>query len=152
MLKFSKNTAASRYESTFETCSCIYRVDAPGGATPTFPSLLAFLVQSLPLRNITGDLGCTHDPAGRIRNGRRLATVPDLAILRYANSFIVIDALAALRRCQDFNLFLEQLRWNDDGNGLSNRLRRREAKHAFSAVIPTGYKSMEIFGDDRIIG
>src|SRR5580704_12093624 len=64
----------------------------------------------------------------------------------------MIDVLAALDASQDLSLFVMQFGRNNDGDRLSNRFLGSKAEDTFGAGVPAGYKSIQIFGNDSVIG
>src|SRR5580693_4960747 len=64
----------------------------------------------------------------------------------------MIDMFTALDAPQDISLFLMQFGRNHDSDRLSYRFLGGEAEDTFGAGVPAGYKSIQIVGNDSVIG
>src|ERR1700674_4916742 len=68
------------------------------------------------------------------------------------NGFKMFDALAGSQPLQDHSFFILQLGRDEDRNRLPYYFFRCVSEDALGAAVPAGDDSVQIFGNDRVVG
>jgi len=103
-------------------------------------------------RDVMQNLRRADDATGAVSDGRnRQGYVESRAVLAKPDGLIVRDPLAPCEPLDYLWFFGVQL-WGDDGQDrASNHLGLSVSKHALRGGVPTGDRSVERLGDDRVV-
>src|SRR5262245_61224738 len=107
--------------------------------------------QSLPLRDVAGDLGRSdHPPCHVLHRGYGERYVDQASILTSANGLIVIDAFSASDTLKDPEFLVTTLWGDEDRYWRTDHFLGRIAEDSLRSVVPGGDDAIEVLAYDRI--
>ena len=110
------------------------------------------LLEALALRDITRDLGRTHDAAGGVFDGRhRDRHAPELAALGHADGLEVVGALASSNSGGHLVLLGAPFERNDQSDVLPDRLHRCPTEESLGRVVPARDDAIEHLADNDLV-
>jgi hypothetical protein len=113
---------------------------------------LPFLLRSLAIADVPGDLGGADDGAVlRLDRRDRQRHRHERAVSAAADGLVVFDPFAASDAGQDLVFLLLPVVGDDATNGLADHLRFRKAEHPLGGRIPGGDDAVQILADDGIV-